>query len=215
MCTLFSLDVVTEPVSTQSPDSPDFIWPIVAGVGGLVVGIFFGIVLFALIRNRHNFIWSPRNRRGDYAVSYDNGKEPRSNGAAEKADSWLNNSEYSKPANRPSTPPLTKLNPTSTPSLSRVTDSPVLTKYQKDRGHSRSQSSGGMNPFTTYNNHADPNLKTTVVVEEKVTNRDRERFGHNMVSRQISKEYPMTNTPARYTTVEYHARSGSLDIDRK
>ena len=55
-----------------------------AGVGGLVVGIFFGIVLFALIRNRHNFIWSPRNRRGNYAVSYDNGKEPHSNGAAEK-----------------------------------------------------------------------------------------------------------------------------------
>ena len=158
-----------------------------------MVGIFFGIVLFALIRNRHNFIWSPRNRRGNYAVSYENDKVPRSNGTAEKAESWMNNSEYSKPANRPSTPPLTKLNPTSTPSLHRVTDSPVLTKYQHERGHSRSQSSGGLNPFTTYNNHADPNLKTTVLVEEKITNRDRERFGQS----QISKLHQSSSCPLK------------------
>ena len=43
----------------------------------------------------------------------------------------------------------------------------MLTKYHKERGHSRSQSSGGINPITTYNNHTDANLKTTctVVVE--------------------------------------------------
>lgn len=190
-----------------------------AGVGGLVVGAALGIVFFAVLRNHKNFCWSPRNRRGDYDVT--EYKDQVYDDMPRKADNWKNNYEGGPPLPRPSTPQLTKLNPTGNhPIVVKVTDSPVLSKYRQSNGHSRSHSSGGQNPvFGAYenpaynNHHGNPNLKSTVMVEEVVTNRDRVLFGPNVVGRQMSKEFPVQSSP-HHMKVGYHAKTGSLDMSQ-
>ena len=201
----FSEPTVVSVVEDLQPDSiMDNIWTIVAAVGGLIVGMVLGLLLFAAIRNREKFLWwhclSRRHYDGDsdekcedYCIDFT--KVPEQN---------INNAKPLPP--RPTTPPLTKLNPT-TPL--KITDSPVLTKYTSTSRHRRSNSSGGsfnIQPADQACLHLN-NVKHTVHVEESVSNSDRQRYGKNMISRQISKDYPM---PSKETSVSYRAQTNSL-----
>ena len=191
-------------VEPQSNTIMDHIWTIVAAVGGLIVGMVAGLLLFVAIRNREKFLWwhyiSTRHCDGD---------------SNEKAEDYcinfskMSNNNAKPPPPRPTTPPLTKLNPT-TPQTRKITDSPVLTKYTSTTSrHRRSNSSGGSFSIQI----ADPacshlnNVKHTVPVEECISNSDRQRFGKNVLSRQVSKDYPM---PSREGSVSYQAQNNSL-----
>lgn len=195
-------------VKPQSDSISDNIWTITAAAGGLIVGLVLGLLLFAAIRNREKFLWwhCLSRRRYDF-TSQD--KEDLYFGAS--SDSNQNN--YTKPPPpRPTTPPLTKLNPT-TPQSRKITDSPILTKYTPTGRHRRSCSSGGfiaMQPsdqsFLHFNN-----IKHTIHVEETVSNSDRQHYGKNIASRQISKDYP---EQSRSTSVGYHAKTSSLDFSQ-
>ena len=197
----------------------------VAGCGGLIVGIAVGLVLFALIRNRNKFIWYKLcSRRSRYNFD-DKTEEPYEMGRVNNEKPVESNSkknnyvEYSKVPPRPSTPPLSKLNPSSQPG--KVTDSPVLTKYSKTgKTHNRSMSSGGQFPPIVGITGYEPspfyspvhetsmrgNIRQTFHVEETISNTDRQKYGKNMVSKQLSREYPIMDTNS------HHAKSGSLDL---
>ena len=187
----------------------DHIWTIVAGVGGLIVGMVVGLLLFAAIRNREKFLWwhyllhrhcdsDSDEKREDYCIDLNTCKLPEQS---------INNFKPLPP--RPTTPPLTKLNPTA-PHTMKITDSPILTKYTSTSRHRRSNSSGGSLGIQTADQaglHLN-NVKHTVHVEESVSNSDRQRYGKNMVSRQISKDYPPM--PSKEGSISYQVRSGSL-----
>ena len=198
----------------------------IIGIGAacFLAGIAFGVVVFACLRNKDKFIWGKmlsRNRR----LNFDE-EEPKYNRYEmypTKGDEYEKNNafDYVKDSTpRPSTPPLTKLNPTTQPG--RVTDSPVLSKYTKTgRGHNRSLSSGGQFPVSFPNPHETSgyhspvpespirkNIRNTFHIEEGVSNIDRQRFGKNVVSKQLSREYPMTMNDS-----STHFHSNSLDLD--
>ncbi len=198
------------------------------GIGGacFLVGIAFGIVLFACIRNKDKFIWGKmlsRNRRLNFES--DNEKCTQYEMRNTKLDAYPKNNEYDyikeTTPNRPSTPPLTKLNPSSLPG--KVTDSPVLSKYTKTgKTHNRSMSSGGQFPISftiadSPSRHSPvpespvrKNMRNTFHVEEGVSNNERQKYGKNIVSKQLSREYPMTfNDTTPYHC--YHSKTSSLD----
>ena len=182
-----------------------------------------GLICFALIRNKDRFCWGKFfSRRNGYNYDEEKIDDDYEMTQTHKMPDTRNNS-YSKVPQRPSTPPLTKLNPTLAnggPSH-KVTDSPVLSKYSNpERTHSRSMSSGGqfiptLFPVPTNGTTLSPigsNLRHTFHVEEPVNNSQRQKFGKNMVGRQLSKEYPMTTSFHAHTN-GYHVKTGSLDLD--
>ena len=193
MCDL-SLLFFSDPTTAGfTPSSAmDHIWTIVAAVGGLIVGVVVGLLLFAAVRNREKFVWwNYLSRR-----HYDNDSNEKcdnfcvSPNKVYETDMPVNNAKPLPP--RPTTPPLTKLNPTS-PQTKKITDSPVLTKYTTTPRHRRSNSSGGsfaIQAADLASSHMN-NVKHTVHVEESVSNSDRQRFGKNVISRQISQDYPV------------------------
>ena len=197
------------------------------GIGGacFIAGIAFGIVVFACIRNKDKFIWGKmlsRNRR----LNFDNDDEKCNNQyemCNTKNDDFQKNNgyEYTKETTpRPSTPPLTKLNPTSQPG--KVTDSPILSKYTTTAGktHNRSMSSGGRFPMSfpiidTPPHHSPvpespvrKNIRNTFHIEEGVSNNERQKYGKNIVSKQLSREYPMSYSDG---SPYFHAKTNSLD----
>ena len=198
------------------------------GIGAVcfLVGIAFGIVTFACLRNKDKFIWGKmlsRNRRLNFSEDHE-----KCNGQYEmcttKGSEYEKNNafDYAKDHTpRPSTPPLTKLNPTGS-MPGGITDSPVLSKYTPTgrQGHARSFSSGGQFPLPTLadtpTRHSPvpespirKNLRNTFHLEEGVSNSDRQRYGKNVVSKQLSREYPMTNGDANH----HHVKTHSFDLN--
>ena len=180
-----------------------------------------GFLLFALIRNKNRFRWGKfLSRRNRYRYDDDGEKGSYELEPAKPDYCQKNNAqEYSKVPQRSTTPPLSKLNPTP----NKITDSPVLTKYTNTgsgRRHNRSLSHGGQ--FLPSNGTHHPvssspmgnNLRTTFHVDEPVPNPEYEKYGHNMIGRQISKEYPMV-TPNMMVVPPFphHAKTNSLDLD--
>lgn len=203
------------------------------GISGacFLAGVAFGIVIFACLRNKDKFIWGKmlsRNRR----LNFSEDNEKYCNGDYEmyptKIDEYEKNNAHdfvkdSTP--RPSTPPLSKLDPTSQPG--KVTDSPVLSKYTPTgkSSHNRSFSSGGMQfppmpvllptesscspvPDSPIRN----NMRNTYHIEEGVSNVDRQKYGKNVVSKQLSREYPMAYNDATMNGSTFHAKTNSLDL---
>uniref|UniRef100_A0A1X7V831 Sema domain-containing protein n=1 Tax=Amphimedon queenslandica TaxID=400682 RepID=A0A1X7V831_AMPQE len=221
--------ITTEPTVGTVNDASieEHTWTIVAGAGGLTVGIVVGVLLFALIRNKNRFCWGKflsRNRRCHWD---DDGEKGSYELGPTKPDYPPKNNahDYCKVPVRSTTPPLSKLNPTP-----KITDSPVLTKYTNTgsgRRHNRSMSHGGQflpngahHPVAGSPIAGSPmgnNLRTTFHVDEPVPNPEYEKYGHNMIGRQISREYPMIMpmvTPNRMVAPPFHhAKTNSLDLD--
>lgn len=199
----------------------EHIWTIVAGIGGLILGVVIGVLLFALIRNKNRFRWGKfLSRRQRYDFDGEKGTTSYELSPT-KLDQKNNSVEYSKVPQRSSTPPLSKLNPNGVPL--KVTDSPVLTKYSNTgRRHNRSMSSGCPVPHFIPTNGTStplasspmgPNLRTTFHVEEPVPNTQYQKYGHNMVGRQFSREYPMSSFAPNHVTTGCHMKTNSLDLD--
>ena len=221
-----------EGISTKTDDNTHTYTLCGVGGAGLVVGIALGMILFACLRNKDKFIWGKllsRNRRlnfnedHDKHISYNNNTYEMQE---KTMDIEKNNlGDYEKPLlGRPSTPPLTKNNPATQPGM----ESPVLSKYTKTgKTHNRSLSSGGQFPLpplgpppsfeTCTSGHHSPvpespiskNTRYTYHVEEGVSNSDRQKWGKNMVSKQLSREYPVT---ASENSGFFHSHSNSLDL---
>jgi hypothetical protein len=204
-------------------NNEDHTWTIVAACGGTIVGIVIGFLLFAVIRNKDKFCWGKylsRRRRYDF------------NDEESKTYELPNNYSKVTQFERSSTPPLSKLNPIPNITPQKVTDSPILTKYANTKKHhSRSLSSGGQLPMfpmaapaPTYGTPpaiklgspvltspmVGSNLRKTFHVEQPITNSERQRYGKNMIERQLSKEYPMDATPGSNS---FHMKTFSLDLD--
>ena len=199
------------PVSEQQEDHT---WTIVAGGGGLIVGVVLGLILFALIRNKDKFCWGRfLSRRQRY--NFDDDEKQYEMPTLIKTE--RNNADYTKSFQRSSTPPLSKLGQPTSMTPEKVTDSPILSKYTNTgKTHNRSMSSGGqILPFTIPTNGTStplsspmgPNLRKTFHVEEPVTNTQRQKYGKNVVGRQLSKEYPMNPNGG------YHMKTNSLDLE--
>ena len=187
------------------------------------MGVVIGLLLFALVRNRNKYLWGKLlSRNNHYDFSQGEEKIQRqyesNNSASMELKTMYNNAMECngkvQPA-RPSTPPLTKLNPTNSQPR-KVTDSPVLSKYSNtDRKHNRSMSSGGSYAFPGFEPitappMGSPNLRETYYIEESLSNFERQKYGKNFVGRQLSKEYPMSVGPSVTGT---HSKSHSLDLD--
>ena len=191
------------------------------------MGVVIGLLLFALVRNRNKYLWGKllsRNNHYDFSEGEEKiQRQYETNNNMELKTVYNNTLECNGklPPARPSTPPLTKLNPTSGSQLPhKVTDSPVLSKYSNtDRKHNRSMSSGGSFAFPGFEPITAPpvvgspmgnNLRETYYIEESVSNNERQKYGKNVVGRQLSKEYPMSVGPSINGT---HSKSHSLDLD--
>lgn len=195
---------------------------LVAGAGGLIVGVVVGFLLFALLRNKNRFCWGKfiPSRRRRYHYDDDQEKGVTYELSVKHGDYQHKNNatEYTKVPQRSTTPPLTKLNP----APNKITDSPVLSKYTNTgRTHNRSRSFGGqflpsngITPHPVSNTPMGSNLRATFHVDEPVPNAEYEKYGHNMVGRQLSKEYPMV-TPNRMVvgSFPHHVKTNSLDLD--
>lgn len=200
-------------VSEINPE--DHTWTYVAGGGGLTIGIVIGLILFALMKNKDKFCWGKFfSRRRRYNYNDDEGQN-KYEMTYYKVD--RNNAEYSKGFQRSSTPPLSKNQPPSNV-IDKVQESPVLSKYTStgNKTHNRSLSSGGpiVLPFSLPNPTSSPlsspmgpNLRKTFHVEEPVKNTERQKYGKNVVGRQLSKEYPMNSTGS------FHMKTSSLDLE--
>ena len=199
---LFFSEPTVDDVELQPDSIMDHIWTIVAAIGGLIVGMVVGLLLFAAIRNREKFLWWHYLSRRHCDDDSDEKSDDYS------IDKYINNNTKPLPP-RPTTPPLTKLNPVTAPHAMKITDSPILTKYTSTSRHRRSNSSGGSLGVQVADQtcfHLN-NVKHTMHVEESVSNNDRQRYGKNVISRQISKDYPM---PSKESSVSYQAQTNSL-----